>query len=192
MGVHPPTEVFIMAIAVEWFRIGPKLDLHVDITSGSLTLTAASAVANIGDFPAAQIAGAIFKNGSAATSLTINSSTGAITANAVNVTTGDHIDIRVEVTSPVSWPWDNKIVSRRAAFFDVPAGHSTFDFDDSTNTMPVPGLDLAIGWDANSKLKLGVKVISTDSASQDITAYSRRLPTAQETSTTISDTRRPV
>lgn len=173
-----------MPIGIEWFRVGPSLALHVDITGGVLSLTSSSQVNNIGDFPIAQVAGAIYKNGTSAASLTINGTTGAITSSSVNVSTGDHIEVRVEVTSPVSWPWDNRIVCRSSGFLDVPAGQSTIDFDGNTNVMPIPGLDLAFGWDANSYLKLGVKIMATDSASQDILALSRR-PSAQETSTTI-------
>lgn len=173
---------------VEWFKIGPKLELHVDITGGSLTLVSTSKLVNVGDFVwnPVVVAGAIFKNGTSVAALTINSSTGALTASAVSVATGDHVEVRLEFTSAVSWPWDNRIVLRRAAFFDVPAGDSTFDFDDSTNTMPIPNLDLALGWDGNSNLKLGVKIVATDNASQDIVAYSRLLPTSSETSTTIA------
>ncbi len=177
-----------MAVAIEWFKLGPKLELHVDITSGSLTLTSSSQLVNPGDFswsPAA-VTGTLYKNGTSVGSLTINSSTGAITASALSVSTGDHIEVRLEFVSPVSWPWDNRIVMRQAAFFDVPAGHSAFDFDGSTNLMPIPGLDLALGWDGNDKLKLGVKIINTDSASQDIVAFSRLVPLSSETSTTIS------
>ncbi len=175
-----------MTIQIEWFRLGPKVDLHVEITGGVLTLASSSQVNNIGDFPSAQVAGAVFKNGTSAVSLTINSSTGAITCNSVNVTTGDHIEVRVEVTSPVSWPWDNKIICRAAGFLDVPSGTSTFDFDGSTNIMPIPTLDLAFGWDSNNDLKLGAKIIATDSASQNIVAWSRQLPLADESSTTFT------
>ena len=176
-----------MTIEIEWFRIGPKTELHVDITAGSLTLLSTSKLANPGDFAwnPDDVVGSILKNGAVATSLTINGSTGAITASAVSVATGDHIEIRAEATSAVSWPWDNRIVARRGCFFDVPAGHSTFDFDDSTNVMPIPNLDLAIGWDSGNHIKLGVKILAKDGASVNLLAFSRLLPSASETSTSM-------
>lgn len=177
-----------MGILDEMPTFMPKPELHISITGGSLTFAASSKLVNPADYgwSPAEVTGAVYKNGSNAMALTINASTGAITANAVSVVTGDKIEVRFDFQGPIGWPWDQKFVLRRSAFFDVPAGTSSFDFDDSTNVMPVPSLDLAFGWEAADKLKVGVKVNGADGASQNYTLYTRRNGGPQETSSSIS------
>jgi len=177
-----------MSVITQWFKSGPRTEIHVDITSGSLTLTSASKLLNYADYGwnPDDVTGAIYKNGSSAATLGINSSTGAITSSAVSVAQGDVVEVRLEFTGKFSWPFHNKMVARRSAFLVVPAGNATFDFDDGNNKQPVPGFELGFGWDSANKLKVGFKVASADGASQSLAAYSRRLPAAQESSSTIS------
>lgn len=166
----------------------PKPELHITITGGVLSFASTSKLVNPADYGwnPAEVTGTAIKNGTSNTALTINSSTGAITCSGIGVATGDKIEVRFDFLGPVGWPWAQKFVLRRSAFFDVPSGTSSFDFDDSTNVMPVPSLDLAFGWDNNDKLKVGVKVNNADGASQNYTLYTRRAGGPQETSSTVS------
>lgn len=176
-----------MGIDIEWFKTGPELELHASISGGVLTLSSGSALLNPGDFlwNPDQVVGVIAKNGTVATSVSINSSTGALTASNVSVSTGDVIEVRLEFTGPWSWPHHSRAVLTRVAVFTVPAGNSTVDFDANNNVVPVIAARLALGWDGNDQLGFGVKLDNVDGASVDLTAFSRRLPVAQESSTTI-------
>lgn len=177
-----------MGVVIEWFKFGPKLEVHVTVTAGVLSLTSSSKVTNPGDFTwnPDQLSGAIYKNGTSAATLTINASTGALTSNSVNVAQDDVIEVRVEYTGNYSWPYHNKLVATRSAFLTVPPGNSTTDFDDSNHKQPVPEFELAFGWDSNSKLKVGFKISSADGADQSMTASTRLLPDAEESSTSVS------
>lgn len=177
-----------MSVVIEWVRFSPKISVRVDITGGSLTLASSSALVNVADYPwnPAQVVASILKNSSVATTVSINSSTGALTSSAVSVATGDAIEVRVEFTGPFSWPWSNRMIASRSAFLTVPSGTSSTEFDDSHNAQPVPGFDLGFGWDANDKLEVGVKVGSADGASQSMTLTTRRGASSDESSSTIS------
>lgn len=176
-----------MGIIIEWFRVGPRTAIRVDINGGVLSLAASSRLLNYADYGwnPAEVTGAVYKNGTQATSLSFDSADGDITCNTVNVQQGDVIEVRVEYGGKFSWPWHNKMIARRSAWLTVPAGNTTVDFDDNNHKQPVPGFELGYGWDSNNKLKVGVKVASADGASQAMTLYSRRLPSAQESSTSI-------
>ena len=133
-----------------------------------------------------QVVGVIVKNGTVAANLTINSSTGALSASGVNVATNDTIEVRLEFTGPWSWPHHSRALLNRCAIFTVPAGTSTFDFDSTHNVIPVVTADLALGWDANDKLGFGTRLQNVDGASVDLTAFSRRPPSTQESSSTVA------
>lgn len=178
-----------MGLADEMPDFMPKPDIHANVTGGVMTFTSASKLVNVNDFKwgePPQIIGNVYKNGTLAATISINTSTGDMAIASVAVSTGDHIEIRLDAVGPMAWPWNQSFGFRRSCFFDVPAGTSTTDFDATTNVMPVPALDFAFGWDNNDKFKVGVKVIGADGAGQNYTLYTRRDGAQQETSTTIS------
>lgn len=177
-----------MGVVIEWVRFSPKTELRLDVTGGSLTLGSASKLVNYADYgwDPAQVVGTIFKNGTSAGAVSINTSTGALTASAVSVATSDEIEVRLEYTGRFSWPYHNKMISRRSAFWTVPAGTNSIEFDDGHNKQPVPDVELGFGWDASDNLKVGVKVAAADGASQSMALFTRRLPSAQSSSSTIS------
>ena len=164
-----------MSVTDEWPEYRPDLQIKVDITSGSMTLASPSALLNYSEFDLAapEIRGVIYKNGAKQGSVTISSSTGALSASAVSVTTNDQIEIRFFALGRLSLPWFTRHRLERSVFFTVPAGNSIFLFDSSNNPMPVPAFDLTFGWDGNDNLKLGFKVMGDDGASQDLTVYTR-------------------
>lgn len=183
-----------MGIYDRWPEYMPTISLELTVSSGSMTIGANSAVENAGDYGwnPDQLRGSLWKNGSLASLLSINSSTGAITmGSAVAVSSGDVIEARFQLVCKVSDPYVTRVFGKRSCYMTVGGdGTTTFDADD--NVMPVPGLQIAFGWDANDKLKVGVKVDDADSSSLDITLKTRLWGPgpASESSTTIdlSDT----
>lgn len=177
-----------MSVDVDWPAFGPRLDLTFDIASGVLTLGGTSKLLNPSDYvwgAEDQVVATVYKNGTKAVDIAIDSSTGALTMSQVSVTSGDHIEARFTSTGYAATPWKTTIVQRRSAFFDVPAGTSQFVFDATHTPMPVPAWDLAFGWDAGNKLKLGFKVAGDDGATEDMTVSTRKLPSGYDTSTAI-------
>lgn len=167
----------------------PKFDLILEVSGGVLTLGTNSALLNVGDYTwggSPEVTGKIIKNGADAATLSINSSTGAITASSVSVSTGDHIVVFLTYTGPASWPWEQRMVMTRSAFMDVAAGTTTTTFNGTNNTMPVPTYELTFGWDANDAWKVGVKVSADDGASQDLALTTRRLPAQTESASTTN------
>lgn len=168
----------------------PEFDLVLGVTGGVLSVASGSVLQNVGDFAwggSPEVTGRILKNGTEATTLSIHSTTGVVTASTVSVATGDHIVVEFTYSGPDGWPWAQKMVLTRSALMDVGAGTSTTTFDGTTNVMPVPGYELTFGWDANDNWKVGVHVLGDDGASQDLTLTTRRLPNQTESasSTTI-------
>jgi hypothetical protein len=183
-----------MGVDNRWPDFMPTISLELTVSSGTLSIGANSALENEGDYSWGpdQVRGTLWKNGSLASALSINDSTGAITmASGIAVSSSDEIEARFEFVAKVSLPWVTRVFGLRSCFMTV-AGDGTTTFDDTYNTMPVPEWQLAFGWDAFDKLKVGVKVNDADSSSRDI-ALSTRLwgpGSSAETSTTIdlSDT----
>jgi hypothetical protein len=177
-----------MGIFDEYPEFTPTNDVSIDAGPNTFAFSSTSKILNPGDFPWSPpgVTGTVFKNGNSVATLSIDSSTGVITCGSVSVGAGDHIEVRLEYAGNVSWPWRSRLFTRRSLFFDVPSSTQTFTFNGSTNAMPVPTLDFAFGWNSNSNLQVGVKVVNADGASQSMTLYSRRPPSSQESSTTIS------
>ncbi len=178
-----------MGIDDHWPEYMPTISLELTVSSGTLSIGANSALENESDYSwnPDQVRGTVWKNGSFASVLAINSSTGAITiASGVAVSTNDEIEARFEFVAKVSDPWVTRVQGMRSCYMTVD-GDGTTTFDDDDNPMPVPGWKLAFGWDASDKLKVGVKVDSADSSSRDITLSTRLWGpgSAAESSTTI-------
>ena len=183
-----------MSIIDQWPEYMPTISLELTVASGTLSIGANSAVENAGDYGwnPDQLRGSLWKNGSLASTLSINSSTGAITmASGVAVSDTDEIEARFLLVTKVSNPWVTRLIGQRSCFMTV-SGSGTTTFDEDDNPMPVPSWQLAFGWDANDKLKVGVKVLDDDSSSLDMTLKTRLWGpgSASESSTTIdlSDT----
>jgi hypothetical protein len=178
-----------MSIADQWPEYAPDVSLKVDITSGVLTLVSPSVLNNHADFDlsAPSIRGTVFKNGAKVGTISIDSSTGALSMSGLNVSTGDHVMFEFQAIGIVSLPWISRLVMSRMVFLDVPAGNAQITFDGSNNTMPIPGHDFAFGW-SSGNLKAAVKVASSDGAGQSPVLYTRLFGTSpdQESSTTIS------
>ncbi len=179
-----------MGVGKEWPDYMPTVDLSLTVTSGSLTVGATSKVVNYDKYSWSpdQLTAAIFKNGSLAQALDIDSSDGDITlGSAIAVSEGDEIEARFHFVDKLSLDWYTRFIGDRTCFMTVGAGDSTTTFDDSTNTMPVPSFDMAFGWDGTDKLKVGVKVNNKNGASEDMSLKTRLLASggAQESSTTI-------
>lgn len=183
-----------MGIFDQWPEYMPTISLTLTVSSGTLTIGGGSAVENSGDYGWApdQLRGTLWKNGSLASELSISSSTGAITmASGVAVSNSDEIEARFHFVGTMSTPWVTRVICTRSCTMTVSGdGSTTFDEDD--NPIPVPSWNLAFGWDANDKLKVGVKVVSADSSAYDIRLKTKLLgmPQAKETYTDIdlSDT----
>ncbi len=179
-----------MAAYDDWPEFCPDPQLTVVISSGQLTLGGTSKLLNYRDYTwdPVEVRGTIWKNGNKVATLSIDSSDGDITLSSpLSVATNDPIEIRLQFIGRLSLPWYTKTLMRRSAFLTVPAGDSTFTFDSQNNSMPIPDWDLAFGWDSNDKLKLGFRVNSDDSASQDMSLYTRMLggAVAKQSSSTI-------
>ncbi len=183
-----------MGVDNRWPDFMPTISLELTVSSGTLSIGTNSALENHGDYDWSpdQVRGKLLKNGTFASLLSINSSTGAITmASGISVSNNDEIEASFEFVSKVSNPWVTRIYGLRVCTMTV-SGDGTTTFDDSSNTMPVPGWKLAFGWDATDKLKVGVKVDDADGSSRDISLSTRLWGPggADDSSTTIdlSDT----
>jgi hypothetical protein len=177
-----------MGVWDDWPEFGPDPHLTVNITSGTLTLGAASNLINYAsyDWSPAEVRASIWKNGAKAANLSIDGGDGDITlASGVAVSEGDVIELRFQYVGNLSLPFYTKALLRRSAFLTVPAGNTSVVFDDENNTMPVPAFELAFGWDGSDCLKVALKVSDDGGASEDMTLYTRLLPTAEQSSTTI-------
>jgi len=164
-----------MGINDQWPEYMPTISIELAVSSGTLTLGANSALENEGDYDWSpdQLRGTLWKNGAFASVLAINSTTGAITmASGIAVSNSDEIEARFEFVAKVSLPWVTRVYGVHACTMTV-SGDGTTTFDDTNNVMPVPGYELAFGWDAADKLKVGVKVDDADSSSRDITLSTR-------------------
>ncbi len=175
-------------IGENWPDFMPVVTLVIEVSSGSLSL-GSSAVENYTDFDWGpdQLFASLWKNGTKATNLSISSSTGAVTlGSAVGVSDDDEIEVRFDFVGKVSNPWGTRVIGRRACYMTV-SGDSTTTFDEDDNPIPVPTWDLTFGFDANDRLKVGVRVTDDDGATQDMTVKTRLwgLPQAKETSTTV-------
>ncbi len=183
-----------MGVNDQWPEYMPTIKLELTVSSGTLSIGTNSSLENEGDYSwsPAQVRGTLWKNDSFVSKLSINSTTGAITmASGISVSNNDEIEARFEFVAKVSLPWVTRVYGQRSCTMTV-SGDGTTTFDDSTNAMPVPSWNLAFGWDGDDKLKVGVKVVSADSSSEDITLRTRLYgpDAASESSTTIdlSDT----
>ncbi|MFZ5476787.1 MAG: hypothetical protein ACOZNI_08440 [Myxococcota bacterium] len=165
-----------MTIGQDWpdFK-HPELEVKLDVTGGTLTFVSPSKLINHAGFDVAngEVRGAVFKNGTKAATISIDSSTGALSIAGFSVSTGDVIEVRLQATMRTSLPWFTHARLTRSAFATVPSGNSQTTFGRATNPACVPGFDLAFGWDANDNLKVGVKVTSSDGASQSQTMATR-------------------
>lgn len=175
-----------------WPEYVPDQVLKIDFTNGSMTLAAGSRLRNYGDYDMGaatpETKGEVWKNGSKQGDITIDAHTRALTISSVSVSSGDDIEFRMEFTcGHASAPWDNKIVLRRTAFLEVSGNNEVVTFDASTNAMPVPTWRSTFGWDASDNFKWGIVVDDDDSASQDMTLWTRLVGTTpdQESSSTI-------
>jgi len=180
-----------VSITQDWPEYGPDVKLQASITSGVMTLVGAnSQLVNYADFDVAddQVVGWVVQNGTKVATLSINASTGAITMSSVNVSTGDQIIFEFKYMGLLSLDWFSRFTAMRSLIFTVPAGTSTTTFDATTNKMPVPGFDLAFGWDGNNKLKVGIAPTSTDGAGQSLNVYTRLFGggTLDENATTVN------
>jgi hypothetical protein len=159
-----------MTLAADFPEFAPDVTLKVGFASGSMTLNTGSKLENYAsyDMTAPDVKGTCYKNGVCATSLTINATTGAITMSAVTVTAGDHIEFRFRRYGRLSLPWYSRFAATRTLYLDAPSGTTTINFDATTNVMPVPAFTLGFGW-SGTAFKAGVKVTSSDSATQTMT-----------------------
>ena len=173
----------------QWPTKGPAVEMHVKVESGTLSLVSTNELKNPGDFDftGPDLRGLVFVNGSFQTSLSINSSTGAITLSSFSVSTDDIVEFRFKFNGTVSDPWISRLELERTLRLKVPSGTSTTDFDSSTNTMPVPSVDITFGWDGSDKLKLGFRVNGDDSASQDAVAATKLSDCPDDYSSTVVD-----
>jgi hypothetical protein len=178
-----------MGIFDQWPEYMPTISVTLTVSAGTVTIGAGSAVENAGDYgwDPDQLRGTLLKNGAIAAPLLIDSSTGEITmASGVAVSANDEISAHFRFVGKVSEPWVTRVICTRTCTITISGNGSTV-FDEDDNAMPVPSWDLAFGWDANDKLKVGVKVNSADSSSEDIKLKTRLLggAVAKETSRDI-------
>jgi hypothetical protein len=173
----------------QWPEKGPNVELHVNVSSGTLSLTGTNKVTNYSDFDftAPNLRGLVFVNGSYQDELAIASATGAITLSSFSVSTDDIVEFRFRLVGTVSDPWTTRLQLDRTLRLEVPAGTSTTDYDSSNHVMPVPSIDLTFGWDGSDKLKLGFKVNGDDGASQDATVATRLSTCPDKTSSSTLD-----
>jgi hypothetical protein len=167
----------------------PDPRLTVIVSNGALSFAEACELANhdVFTWDPDQVVGLLFKNGVKASTLDIDSSTGAITLGSpVGVNTGDHIEVRFIFIDRLSNPWASKAVLTRSSFFDVPEGNTSFSFDAQNNPMPVPVMAFAFGWDANNKFKVGFSVSDDGGAAEDLKCITR-MPCGVLESYTIID-----
>lgn len=167
--------------------------LKADISGGTLTVISPSALINPGvaGWNPTGLVGSILVDGVQKATLSFNETTRAVTASgAVAVTTGETVEVRWQKTGGTSVkPWNNVVLMRRSAFFDVPAANDTFTFNRITNAVPVPEWDLAFGWDASNSdtFKVTCTVSDDDAATEDMTITTRRINPTQGASSTDID-----
>jgi len=164
-----------MSVTEEMPQFGPDIALKVDITSGSMTLLTGSKLNNYTNYSLStpDIIGQIYKNNSRCATVTINSSTGALSMTALTVAAGDAVEFRFRVGRPLSLPWFHRFTLTRSMFLTVAAGNTQVTFDSTNNPMPVPTFNFGFGWTTGNNLKLGVMVSAKDGATQNLTGYVR-------------------
>lgn len=160
----------------QWPDYCPDPDVTIDVTGGSLSLIAGSVTSNVSrfDLTAPDLTCTLWRSGVRAARLSIDAQTGAVTLpSLVPVTSGDRIELRFRFLSPLSLPWLSHLTWERVLIFDYTGADVRHRFAPGHVSMPVPSYELAFGWAAGDKFRLGVAPTNADGATQALQVTTR-------------------